>query len=181
MNSSTRLLALVCALSISLGFSGCSRSSVKNWGSGSGSETRRENGTSVTCTHVWLQGDGRTCLVLAASGCSGSGGEAARSVGQLQTRPGYLHARDGRKIAWSLSTQDGKSGKVVIDGQEFDLDQGALFLVSAKDKPTRVEQLKVDPSQLQAMAVEPFLDQLLEQAKGDPQIAKFLESCKDSD
>jgi hypothetical protein len=181
MHPYARLVTVVCTLSVGLGFSGCSQSSVRNWGSGSGSEIRHEDGATVTCTHVWLQCDGRMCLVLAANGCSGSDGEAARSTGQRQTRPGYLLAQDGRKLAWSLSTQDGNRGKVVIDGQEFDLQQGALFLVSAKDKPTRVEQVTIDPSQLQAMATGSFLDHLLELANGDPRVATFLESCKDSE
>jgi hypothetical protein len=179
MNPYAQLAAGICVLSIGFALSGCSSSSVKNWGSGSGSEFRHENGANVNCTHLWLQCDGRVCLALAANGCSGSGAEAATSAGQLETKPGYLQTKDGRKIAWSLSTQDGETGKVVIDGQEFSLSPGALFLVSAKDKPTRVEQLTVEPSQLQVMRAGSFLDQLRDLAKSDPRIATFLESCKD--
>jgi hypothetical protein len=80
-----------------------------------------------------------------------------------------------------LSTQDGKSGEVVIDGQKFDLGQGTLFLVSVKDSPTRVEQLTIEPGKLQAMESGSFLDQLIEQAKTEPRIATFLESCQDSE
>jgi hypothetical protein len=115
--------------------------------------------------------DGRVYLVLAANGCSGSGGGSGTSRGQL-------HAKDGREIVWSCSTQDGKSGKVIIDGQEFDLNQGALFLVSAKEKPTRVEQVVIDTGQLQA---ESLVGKFPELAKADPRIATFLQSCKDSE
>jgi hypothetical protein len=91
--------------------------------------------------------DGRVYLVLAANGCSGSGGGSGTSRGQL-------HPKDGREIVWSCSTQDGKSGKVIIDGQEFDLNQGLSF-----SSRRRFPEL----------------------AKADPRIATFLQSCKDSE
>jgi hypothetical protein len=172
MNQFARLLAVVGALLIGLGLAGCSPTPGKSWGSSGGSVSRRENGTWINYTLEQLRCDDRVYLVLAANGCRGSGGG-----GGSGTYRGQLDAKDGRKITWSCSTPDGKSGKVVIDGQEFDLTEGALFLVSTKDKPTRVEQLVIDAGQLQAgLDTEKFS----ELAKADPRIAKFLETCKDS-
>jgi hypothetical protein len=67
---------------------------------------------------------------------------------------------------------------VVIDGQEFDLDQGSLFLVSVKDRPTRVDQVVIDTEQLQGELIP---DQLPDRAKADPRVAAFLQSCKVSE
>jgi hypothetical protein len=112
-------------------------------------------------------------FVVAANGCTGSAGG-----GGSGTSRGQLHTKDGQEIVWSCSTQDGKSGKVFIDGQEFDLNQGALFLVSTKEKTTRVEQLVIDTGQLQA---ESIVEKFPALANAEPRIATFLQSCKDSE
>jgi hypothetical protein len=168
-----RLVTVVCAFSIGLGLAGCSPDAGKSWGGGSGSSSRREDGAWINYTIGRLICDDRVYLVLAANGCRGSGGGGGSGKYRAQ-----LHAKDGREIVWSCSTQDGKSGKVVIDGQEFDLTQGALFLVSTKDKPTRVEQVLIDDGQLQAGSDTQKFPEL---AKADPRIATFLESCKDNE
>ena len=73
------------------------------------------------------------------------------------------------------ATRDGRSGKVVIDGHEFDLTRGGLFLVSAKGTPVRVEQIPVDAAQLQPCADGKRFPEL---APADPRIATFLQSSK---
>jgi hypothetical protein len=116
--------------------------------------------------------DGRLFLVLVANGCTesvGGGGDRGLS-GQFRTK-------DGREIVWSCSTPDGKVGHVVIDGQTFDLTRGALFLISTKDKPTRVQQVPVEAGQLQEKA---SIEKFRELEKADPRIAAFLKSCRDS-
>jgi hypothetical protein len=172
MNTSVRLLVIVCTLSIGLGLPGCSPTPGKSWRIGSGSASRNEGGVAISYTVQGLTCDGRMYFVVAANGCTGSaGGGSGNSRGQL-------HTRDGREIVWTCATQDGKSGKVVIDGQEFNLNQGALFLASTKEKPTRVEQVVIETGQLQA---ESIVENLPELAKADPRIATFLQSCKDGE
>lgn len=145
----------------------------KEWVVGGGSVSRSENGVTTSYTVGRLSCNNRVYFVLAANGCHGS-----RSGGGSGNAQGQLRVRDGRVLTWSCSTEDGKSGKVAIDGQEFDLTQGALFLVSTKDKPTRVEQLMVDVGQLQAGSAT---DPLSELAAADARIAAFLQSCKDNE
>src|SRR5262249_23663243 len=139
-----RLLVLACSLSAGLASLGCSATAGKSWGSGGSTVSRIEGRTTTAYTIQRLTCDGRAYLVLAANGCRGTG-----SGGGCGASHGKLHAKDGREIGWSCSTRDGTSGSVVIDGQEFDLAHGALFLISTKDKPTRVEQLAIDGEQLQ--------------------------------
>ena len=88
---------------------------------------------------------------------------------------GELLAVDGRKIAWSCPTQDGTSGTVTIDGQQFDLAKGAVFLISAKEKKTKVDQLTVDMSKLQGGAVQEKLRGL---ADTEPRIAAFITQAR---
>ena len=64
-----------------------------------------------------------------------------------------------------------------IDGQEFVLTRGGLFLVSTKDKPTRVEQVVNGAERLQAVS---DIVKFPELAKADPRITTFLESCKEN-
>jgi hypothetical protein len=151
--------------------SGCSPTAGKSWGSGGGTVVRSEGGTTTAYTVQRLTCDGRVYLFLAANGCKGSGGGGGSGASR-----GQLHANDGREIVWSCSTPDGKSGDVVIDGQGFDLSRGGLFLVSTKDKPTRVEQLAVEAGQLQEGS---DTEKFPELAKADPRVAAFLQSCRD--
>jgi hypothetical protein len=163
MHSLTRLLVVTLAVSACLASLGCKG---RSWGGGGHSAGGVKEGVKFDYTIEHLTCDGRVYLVLAADGCSGGGS------GSGPTAQGQLYAPDGRKIAWSCTTQDGTSGTVTIDGQHFDLAKGAVFLVSAKENKTRVEQLAVDMSKLQGGPVQ---DKLPALADTEPRIAAF---CK---
>jgi hypothetical protein len=104
-------------------------------------------------------------VVLAADGCSGG------SSGSGPNARGLLRTVDGRNIAWSCTTKDGTGGTVTIDGQEFDLAEGGVFLVRAKGGKTKVEQLSADMSRLQGGSVQEKLKGL---ADTEPRIAAFF-------
>ncbi len=140
------------------------------WGGGGHSFGGAEaGGATVNYTIEHLTHDGRVYFVLAADGCSGGG------AGTGQTSRGQLHAVDGRNIAWSCSTTDGKSGTTTIDGQPFDLAKGAVFLVSAKADKTKVEQLAVDMSKLQG---DPVHEKLKGLADTEPRVAGFFKEAR---
>jgi len=82
--------------------------------------------------------DEKVVFVIWANGCNG----AASSSGPW-IQKGKLHANDKREIEWSCLTHDGLKGKATIDGREYDLAKGGLFLVSTRDKKTKVRQLDV--------------------------------------
>jgi len=55
---------------------------------------------------------------------------------------GHHRGPDGRHIDCRCATTDGRTGAVTINDKTFDLDQGALFLVSTISGQTQVRQLK---------------------------------------
>jgi len=173
MNWSVRLTVVACGLAAGLGLGGCTPTSGKTWGAGGGPVTLNDKGSNIGYALGRLTRDDSVYFVIVGNGCTGvtfSGGEG--------THQGYLRARDTSKTDWSCQTKDGRSGKVVIEGSEFELSSGALFLVFAKEKPARVEQVAVDAKQLQACADAKRFPEL---GKADPRVAAFLESCKVSE
>jgi len=173
MRWSAQLAVVVCGLAASLGSCGCSSPPGKSWGAGGGSVTQAENGSRITYALGRLTRDDRVYFVVVANGCTGVGW-----TGGDGNYRGQLYAKDGSKIDWSCMTQDGHGGKGVVDGHEFDLAKGALFLVAAKESPARVEQVAVDAGQLQVCADARKFPEL---GKTDPRVATFLQSCKDSE
>jgi hypothetical protein len=153
------------AVSACIASSGCKGHS---WGGGGHAAGGVKEGVKFDYTIEHLTCDGRVYLVLAADGCSGG------DSGSGQTAHGQLYAVDGRKIAWSCTTPDATSGTVTIDGQQFDLAKGAVFLVSAKENKTTVEQMDVDMSKLQGGPVQ---DKLPALADTEPRIAAFFKEA----
>jgi len=82
---------------------------------------------------------------------------------------GVQSAGDGRRFEWSLETVDGRTVKCHLDGKEYDLGKGTLFLVKTKGGKTEVEQLTKDLS-----AVQPAAPSLEEFAGKDAVVGKFL-------
>jgi len=142
------------------------------WGGGSEGISRSGPDGEVHLTIQSLTHDGQVFLVLAGDG--GSGGNL--SVGP--TQKGQLPTPDGRSIEWSCNSPDGFRGTVSIDGQEFDLTKGALFLVSTNGDKNKIEQLPVDLSKLQGSDVAQTLEALSE---GEPKIAEFLKPSRSAE
>jgi hypothetical protein len=166
MRSLTGLLVVTLTLSACIATGGCKG---RSWGGGGHAAGGFKEGVTFNYTIEHLTYDGRVYLVVAADHCSGG------SSGSGPTAQGQLNALDGRKLAWSCTTQDGTSGTVTIDGQQFDLAEGAVFLISAKEKQTKVEQLAVEMSKLQGGLVQEKLPGL---ADTEPRIAAFFKEAR---
>jgi hypothetical protein len=82
---------------------------------------------------------------------------------------GVQSAGDGRRLEWSMETSDGRTVKCRLDGKEYDLAKGTLFLVRTKGGKTEAEQLSTDLSAVQtdAKSLEDF-------ARKDAAVSKFL-------
>ncbi len=81
-----------------------------------------------------------------------------------------LHGKLGEvHVKWACATSDGQTGRMFINGNEYDLAQGSLLLVSTTGGSTRALQLQRDLSKLspEAASLEPWL-------KADPQIETFF-------
>ena len=84
-----------------------------------------------------------------------------------------FHEHDGRQVEIVCRGADLGSAKVVIEGREFALSDGALFLVTLPDRPARVQQF--------AMDIGPLLDDppksLKPLGEKHPEIRGFLDAC----
>jgi hypothetical protein len=82
---------------------------------------------------------------------------------------GVQSSGDGRRFEWSLETGDGRAVKCRLDGKEYHLAKGKLFLVKTKGGKTEVEQLSTDVSAVStdAKSIEDF-------ARMDSAVSKFL-------
>jgi hypothetical protein len=83
-------------------------------------------------------------------------------------------ARPDRRVAFSAEIQDDK-GKLTINGESYDLAEGALFLVSGVGDDPQVKQLSRDLTKLklgQNVILQP--EDLAAFAKDEPEIAAFF-------
>jgi hypothetical protein len=84
----------------------------------------------------------------------GGGGEGGpdSSGGGKATYHGERVAKDGRKVAWAAATSDGKSGTVTINGTEYRLEDGPIFLVRTRGDGQRTQQVRGDLAALKPTA-----------------------------
>jgi len=140
-----------------------------SWGGGSGGHTSdgKDGRYAYGVSHLTL--DGRVYFVLVADG--GGGGRC----GGGPPGSGTLVAPDGRQIEWVCDTPDGRTGRVTIGAERFELERGAVFLVNLHDGRTVVEQAAVDMTGLQGGFVE---ERLRTAARTNDHLAAFLKACE---
>jgi hypothetical protein len=80
-----------------------------------------------------------------------------------------VKAGDGRIVQLKVVTTDGKAWTVTVNGKEYGLDDGALFLVQTPDASGKVTQVKQD---LSALLLTSETWQRL--AKESPEVKEFL-------
>ncbi len=84
---------------------------------------------------------------------------------------GFHISSDGQRVEWHCETADGKTGIITLNGAEYDLADGLLFLVSTQDSQIQVRQLKRDTlKNLQNPDIEKFKSL----AKNDSEIWEFF-------
>jgi hypothetical protein len=107
-------------------------------------------------------------LVIWSSDTRGGGSSDSQGSGGITSKGGVTFT-NGRQIFYECVTPDGKSGRVTIDGVNYELADGPLFLLAPDGDKCRVKQLKKDLSSLELKA-EGF------QAFGrnDPDILEFF-------
>jgi hypothetical protein len=88
---------------------------------------------------------------------------------------GVARAADGREVRWRVETTNGKTATFFIDEQEYDLEQGTLFLIRTTGGQTMVTQHKRD------MAGRCFDDNSCQQIlKSDPAVMRFIQETINS-
>ncbi|MBN1826401.1 MAG: hypothetical protein JW958_09050 [Candidatus Eisenbacteria bacterium] len=106
----------------------------------------------------------------------GHGGSGSSSSARKTEIEGDYQTTDGRGFRYTCRTTDGITGFVVIDGVEYDLADGCLFLVASHAEGSSVTQLKRE-------LVMPGAPQEMFKALADtdPQIAAFVRGGDHSD
>jgi hypothetical protein len=103
-----------------------------------------------------------------AAGTSG-GGDAGGHHGEFTLR-------DGRKIRWSCTA----GGKATVEGVEYDLAQGSLFLIAVRGDAPQVRQLAPDwAGARDAAAVQKRLRELAESDEAVKAFVKGAEAKKE--
>jgi hypothetical protein len=94
--------------------------------------------------------DGGSCyfigsrfVVWAADGRGGGGGSS--TSGSAGTKgDGYVLLNGGRKVAFNFTLPAGGAGKATVDGTDFDLAKGRLFLVKPAGDKLEVRQVDAE-------------------------------------
>lgn len=110
-----------------------------------------------------------TALVIWGDATRGAGGGQGSIGNQAATGDGYLDTHDRGKVEFRFSITPARTGRVTVDGTDYDLANGNLFLVSTRGKPTRIKQLR---RELSGMDLEPVYFQAL--GEKDPEIRAFF-------
>ena len=84
---------------------------------------------------------------------------------------GHAQGANGREVEWTLDTEDGETATFQLDGQPYDLAQGALFLISLQGDQVQVRQLERDLA-----GVTPTVEGVGAFGRSDPDIAAFIGS-----
>jgi hypothetical protein len=135
-----------------------------------GPDTVASSTVGLSLTYLkWKEG---TSLLLVddifLGGNHQSGGSGSTN-NPLYTGGGSAKAADGRSYKWQVETTDGKTVKFTIDGKDYDLSKGALFVMNAKGEKIEVHQLQRDLSAI------PFDARKCEEAlKKDAEVMKLL-------
>jgi hypothetical protein len=80
------------------------------------------------------------------NGHSGHGSSSTEDT--LYRHQGSAKSEDGPGYEWQLTTADGRTGSLDIDGTPYELSRGALFVIQVDGKQVTVHQLENDVSQL---------------------------------
>lgn len=111
-----------------------------------------------------------TATVLVAVILTDAAGAAKIRTSGRGTISGEQVAGDGRKVEWRCTTSDGKTGTVTLNGKDYKLAEGSLFLVATKGE--RVAQLKRD---LTSVKTDGDAATVFEGVvKGDEEIGRFF-------
>lgn len=112
---------------------------------------------------------GKLFVLWSTEGRDRSAGSTRTDAGGISGE-GHVVLTNGRKVAFSFRLPDERSGTAVVDGTQYDLTNGRLFLVRPAGDACAVKQLDKDLS-----AFDPSAD-LAALGRADPAIRTFFEA-----
>jgi hypothetical protein len=116
---------------------------------------------------VWSDQSGK-----AAHSETGSSTTFAGSSGRTEWHSS-VKARDGSAVQLNCATTDGKTWTVAVNGKEYRLEDGAVFLIRTRGGPAKVSQVKQDLSGLQ-----PTKETWERLAKENPEVKDFTDQAR---
>ncbi len=66
----------------------------------------------------------------------------------VHRQTGSAESKEGNRYDWKFETADGLSADIEIDGKNYDIGKGAVFVIAANKKETTVDQIDLDLSNL---------------------------------
>ena len=120
--------------------------------------------------YTFMQWDeGLTILIWDDIRGSHSNHGSGSSSDPVFRQSGQAESPDGRGYSYQVETEDGVTARFTIDGKDFDLSKGTIFLVKTKGAETVVQQLSRDLSEISST------DQAFrEMAQSDPDVAALI-------
>jgi hypothetical protein len=103
-----------------------------------------------------------------------SGSSSTSSGGGLGAPPtytvhGYAESEEGERFQWEVETTDGRTARLRLDGEPYDLSGGTLFVVKMEDGRADVTQLDRDLSVVESNHVS-----IVAFARDDPDLAPLI-------
>ncbi len=154
------------ALLVILVLSGCTRSTPPG-----ASTTGGVVGEGAYTFMQW--NEGLTILIWDDITGSHSNHGSGSSSDPVFRQSGQAESPDGRNYSYQVETEDGVTARFTIDGKEFDLSQGTLFLVKTRGADTVVQQLSRDISGISSTDAA-----FRKMAQSDPDVAALISSAE---
>jgi len=117
---------------------------------------------------VWKEGLSISIIDDAQGGHNNSGSGSTEDP--IWRGQGSIGNPDGQDINWRVETTDGKTAKFFINEQTYDLTQGTLFLIQAKDGSPQITQHQSQSNG--SCSDDQSCQQLLKQ---DPAVQQFVQ------
>jgi hypothetical protein len=156
------LLLLLLAMLLMSAIVGCSKSTAP--GANIAGGVYQQSG------HVLMKWEEGLAIMIWHDAIAGSISHGSSSTeSPVYTLEGYAESVDGVRVEWDLETSDGKTAQFAIDNTNYDLSEGALFIISTKTGTTTITQLDRDLS-----GVQPEYDSCVAFGENDPDVAYFI-------
>jgi hypothetical protein len=118
----------------------------------------------------WEQGLRLMIWHDASSATSSGSGSTSDPIYRVEGQAVYP---DDSTLNWTIETKDGQSAQFTLNGTNYDLSAGTLFLIRTSGGSIQVEQLRSDLSSVQLER-----DSILAFAQADPDIARLIEDTR---
>src|SRR5262249_3819365 len=128
-------------------------------------------GGGVSVNYLWWDAGLKVLLVDDIDSGSRQSTGSGSNMSPVYTTQGSATAPDGRTYTWKVEAATGRTGKLSIQGQNYDLAKGALVVVRTKGGSVQVIQIHRDLS-----ALPDDLFQCHERLLKDAEVMKAVET-----